>query len=374
MEGIALIRHASMRNFIALSLAASLSFASPLLAVDVVTDPVGFVKITALTNSDTFVSIPMTRLPIFAGGISSAVGNQITVTPSPGWTPNQFVYPSGTESNTFYVFIASGAKEGASFTITNNTVDTLLVDLDIDSLSGVVGGDKIQIIPYWTLGTLFPDGAGAVASTNTTLGARRTEVLFPDFEGTGINLSSSTKFFYLDTDGSGPLVGNWRKVGGGTTNQNPQVVLSDAYFVIRQNVPSSTTTLVMPGGVPMKKLRVPLYASNTSKQDTHAGLQRPASVTLDQSGLTNDGAFASSLSTSLSGRRDELLVFDNNAQQLNKSAAQVYFYSGGIWRKAGDAAVNAGSSNVFLAGRGVLVRKFTNATPDTLIWINTPNY
>jgi hypothetical protein len=71
----------------------------------VVTDPVGFTTTPLSGNSDTFVSVPFTRPPVFIGAISSAAGNTITAAGNP-WMANQFVY-GGTQHDRFYALIGS---------------------------------------------------------------------------------------------------------------------------------------------------------------------------------------------------------------------------------------------------------------------------
>lgn len=69
------------------------------------TDPVGYASVALQANSDTLVSIPFTRAVEFTGAIASVNGSTITVSGSPGWATNKYVYPSGTQSNTYYAII-----------------------------------------------------------------------------------------------------------------------------------------------------------------------------------------------------------------------------------------------------------------------------
>src|SRR5471030_3097780 len=86
----------------------SAAFAASLLPVaaiaqtSVVSDPVGFLTTSCLGNSDTFVSVPFTRPPEFVGAIQSVAGSIITVTGTPGWTGNQFVYAIGAQPKHYY--------------------------------------------------------------------------------------------------------------------------------------------------------------------------------------------------------------------------------------------------------------------------------
>src|ERR1041384_3285018 len=99
-------------------------YASVSLGETVVTDPVGFTSTSCLSNSDTLVSIPFTRPQTFVGAAASIVGGTITVSGSPGWTTNQFVYVQGTQPNHYYALIGpastSNPKEGHTYPIPAN--------------------------------------------------------------------------------------------------------------------------------------------------------------------------------------------------------------------------------------------------------------
>ncbi len=148
----------------ALLLLASISAAS------VVTEPAGFTTTSCLSNSDTLVTIPFTRPQAFVGSVVSVSGGTVTVSGSPGWTTNQFVYAQGSQSNHYYALIGAAAvanpkeaavanpKEGHAYPITANSSSSFTVDTTNDSLTGVPANAQVVIIPYWTLATVFPRG------------------------------------------------------------------------------------------------------------------------------------------------------------------------------------------------------------------------
>ena len=133
--------------------------------VVVMSDPVGFLTRSSLSNSDTYYSIPFTRPPDFVGAIQSvgasintiASTSTITVAGAP-WVQNQFVYVPGTQPKHYYALIGSagGPKEGHSYFVTANTNNTVTVDTSGDNLAGVPGTAQLLLIPYWTPDTLFP--------------------------------------------------------------------------------------------------------------------------------------------------------------------------------------------------------------------------
>jgi len=336
--------------------------ASATAQTNVVTDPVGFYKIVAISNSDTFVAIPFTRPPAYMGLVESVSDSNVVVSGSPGWTVNQWVYPAdGAASNTYYVLFRSGQKEGAHFTIISNTADTLILDLDVENLNGVTNGTQISIIPYWTLGTVFPNGEGVVPSPSPL--NRATEIRIPDFGGVGINLAPSQTYYFHG--------GYWKKVGGGNVNYNSAVLLRDGYFIMRQNT-ATNTTLVAQGAVPMNKLRIVLYTRSDGQQDNFIALTRPASMSLNDSGLYESGAFSNS--PSALQRTDELKVFDNELPGQNKAPSETYYRLTTGWRKVGGGNTDYGPTNVFVPGKGYLIRKAAVTNSPNFFWVNSANY
>ena len=90
------------------------SFVVAVPAIDVraetASTPAGFFKVTCLGNSDTIVSIPFTRPEAAFALVQSIAGSVVTVSGTPDWLVDQFVYASGTQSNTYYLRFTSGGK------------------------------------------------------------------------------------------------------------------------------------------------------------------------------------------------------------------------------------------------------------------------
>lgn len=325
----------------------------------VLAKPAGFYQFPLLGNSDTFVSIPFVRPYSSAGLVSSVSANVVDVTGAPAWAPNQWVYGPGTQTNTYFLFFASGAKEGRYFTITGNTGNSVTLDLEGDTLSSVAILDRVTVIPYWTLGSVFPGGEGIFSSP--TPGSRTTEILIPDFSGAGINRSTARTYYFWNSA--------WRQVGSGAAVKNDDVLLPDGFFIVRHNS-SASTTLTTHGSLVAERWRLPLNIRASGKQDNIVALPRPVSVSLNDSGLIESGAFATSPSPG--NRVDELLVFNNALAQKNKSAAGTYYHWNGGWRKVGSGSSDVGADLVFTPGMGVLIRK--GAGPGLPLWVNAPNY
>lgn len=347
---------------------------------------VGFNTITALGNSDTRFSVPLHRSPVYQGLVQSVSGNVITVQGLPGWTLNQFVYSSGSQSNTYYLSVGSGNKEGMFYTVTTNSADsgttntsTLAVDTagdTIDGGAGIMNGDSISIIPFWSFGTLFPGGQGITPAATVSGSGNLTQILVISQSSPGTNLSASSTYYYYPGNGTTQLPG-WRRVGGGFANlKDDDVILPDSPVVIRQSGVGTAAIVTATGNVPQSDRRYIVGTlQNNTAQDNWVSIDLPVPLTLAQSNLAQSGAFTHASSVSGSGG-DQLLVFNDAASGLNKSASATYYYYPGNgttqlpgWRKIGGGFANLFDSTVvFQPGSGYIIRKQATATASTSIW------
>ena len=326
---------------------------------EIASDPAGFCKLTFLGNSDTIISMPFSRPTAASVTVSSISNNVVEVRGTPNWTADQFVYAAGIQSNTHYLRFESGAKEGRYYSITANGTNTLVLDLGGDSLAGVAYNDRLVVVPYWTLASIFRNGNGIHASSSPE--DRRTEVLTPDFDGDGINLNA-VKTYYFEN-------GFWKQVGMGSANKNDDPFLPNCYLIVRHNIATNTTLNAM-GAVIVSKIGLPLKTLTTVKQDNFVGLARPVPISLRDSELISSGAFSSSATPG--GRTDELLTFDNTATNHNKSAFATYYHWNGAWRRVGSGATVMDDNQIFIPGTGVIIRKGTNSVSP--LWVNPVTY
>lgn len=330
---------------------------SSLNAQSVTTAPVGAVTFTAKANSDSLIAVPMARPVSFSSKVSSVSGTQIVLA-SDSLTSAQFQYVAGTQPNTYYIQLTSGAKAGQLSTIVANSANSITTEFEADILAGIQSGDSFEVRPYWTLGTLFPAASANtsfVASTSNLASGRRTEILIPDFTNVGINKAASAIYFYNSY---------WRKSGDTTPNRNDVILPPDGFITIRGNNYSTDTTLTVVGAVPPLVQTTSLLAS-TTQNDNPVGLSVPVDRTLSQLGL-NSSAFVPSTSNLASGRGDELLVFDNAQAVKNKAASAIYFYNG-FWRKSGATSADQGST-VIPAGSAIVIRKKAQASASVVDW------
>lgn len=326
----------------------------------VTTEAVGFNSVTCLAGSDTRCSVPLSPETAFVGVVGSATGvGPAVLTPlsNPAWVANQF-------ASYYYVKMTSGARAGWYYQITSNTNADVTIDLAGDSLA-IAANDSFRICRFWTLATLFPPATQTtiVASTSTLVSGRRTEVLFPDSTSLGTNLGASSIFFIHG--------GIWKKSGQGNTDFGTQIITPDSFFIVRHGHSSivASTVYTVVGGVDLSANATPLATQAGAGQDNPVTTGRPVPVSLVDLDLISSGAFVASTSQLVSGRKDELHVYDNAVAALNKSASAIYYYHNGNWKRSG---TNAISDTVMLApSEGFLIRKASNGVGGSVTWSQT---
>ncbi len=371
----------SSTQFRALSVAILCSIAPALQAqTTATTDPVGFVTVALAANSDSYVFIPFKRTPAFAGAANAAINaNVIPVTDTP-FTANQFVYVQFTQPNHYYVFLNTGTKAGSYYTVTGNTTNSLTIDPNGDNLSAaILPGTTFQIIPYDTLGTIFPAGKGVDASAGNGVGVRQTEILIPDGVSSGIDLALPVSYYY-NSNTALPGAG-WRKAGAGGVLADDDVLYPDQFFVVRNKAASAGNNLTFLGTVPMATLITPVGTIAVStNQDNAVALPIPGNLTLTQSNIWESGAFLGSASHGVGSRGDQILVYDNSIPGRDKGSDFSYYYYTGTsspgpgWRKAGISGVLANNDVIIKAGLGLVIRKKSTGPILTSIWSVKPPY
>lgn len=317
--------------------------------------PVGGMTLPAAASTDTFVSVALATNAAWVGTVASVSGSDITVTGSPGWSTDTFISP-----NYHYVRFLGGALQGHYMSIIGNTSGTLTVDAAGLNLSSLLAGDKMEIAPYWTLGTLYPASQADTAFTTTTnTFARKTQLLFFDDTTNGINRSAAATYYFYN--------GAWRKVGQATTISFDNTIVYPDTFFIQRNV-TTPTALIHLGRVQPGYLSTILTAS-TVQNDNYVALAFPKDVTLDGTGLAASGFTASTNTFSL---KDQLLWFDPSGTGTNRSSTYTYFYYNGAWRRKGESVSVDFGPTVLAAGSGFIIRKAANGI--TAPWAFSTGY
>lgn len=341
----------SLEAILVAAVVACPSLASIAFSQSAATDPVGFISDTIPAHSDAAVTAPLNRPPVFQGTIASIAGNTITVTGSPNWqtAPKQFVRVPGTQPDTYFAQVGNGTKAGLYAAITDNGSNSFVVQLNAgDNLTGIAtdasagagNGAKVTVIPFWTPATLFP--------SNWPAG---TEVLLFDTNAAGVNLAPTQVINYNGTQ--------WLDEATFANASDLLIYPADS-FVVRNNSGAAVPRTVL-GSVPMIHHRsvISTLAANTP-QDNRIAYNSPTAQLIGTVGL----GFTTG---------DELLVFDNAAAGVNKSASQVLLYNGSGW--IDEASFTDVTSTFSLQpGKGYVYRKAATASAQDFVWQATQTY
>lgn len=362
------------------------------------TTPLGYVTYDCPGNSDTRIGAPFHRKAEFVGKVDTVAGTVaapiITVEGSPGWTAGAFVPTTAAgqapDRDVYFLLISSGdggVPENTDFVgrwyeVTANGTDTITLDTGGEDIStAVVSGTQVQLIPFWTLDSLFPSGQGV--HPTPTFANFNSEILIPDTMTAGVNLSNSETYFYYSGAAAGGA--GWRKAGSSPLGVwGNQPLSPDLQVIIRHNI-STATTVVPMGHVFTAPYKTPVsrLASNVG-QDNAVFLTVPIDVNLGDSQLYDPVSMTGAVEpnmTFLAANGDQVLVFDATEVNQNKSNAETYFYYGGAaaggpgWRKVGDSPlIKHDGTDVFTLDKQVVVRKAAPGAAATVIWGMTPGY
>jgi uncharacterized protein (TIGR02597 family) len=188
--------------------------------------------------------------------------------------------------------------------------------------------------------------------------------LLPNLTGQGTNLAPSATYYITSNV--------WKKFGDTTRPSFGDVILyPDNYFIVRHNSTVTQSTVFKSiGEIEAKNFSIFLSTRASGKQDNFIGLPRPVAVKLVDLGL-DETAFVNSPSTL--ARKDELLVFNNDAAIRNKAPSATYYRLAAGWRKFNDGSTDHNNTTI-PAGAGFLIRKAATATGASVLWKNTSAY
>jgi uncharacterized protein (TIGR02597 family) len=333
-------------------------------AQTVTSDVVGYVNQTFAAGSDTIVVPQLLRPAEFAGAVSSVSvsgGNATLVCPGATFSANSFQYAATTQPKRYFASVTSGTLTGTGFLVVSNGTGDITVSLDgLTATSADITG--IVVHPLWTLNTLFPASDANVTftpSTGTTTATRRTQLVMPNFTGTGINRAASAVYFY------NPAVSDWVATTATSVKAGDTPLVPSQYLIHRNTggTPVQLTATVV-GSVFSKPGAMYLGTLTTGFNDTPCGLARPTDYKLSEIGL-DDTNFMQSTGTTTGTRRDQILVYSTTGSGINRSPTAVYFKTGGTWRAT--TASTTPVDPVIPAGSAMIIRKYQSDGNDRVV-------
>lgn len=346
-----------------LTLAAALTSTSSR-AVDVYTDPVGFITLTirgtngtpaGTTSALSYVGLGMTQLVVKQGRITGAASNEL-VDALATWSDDQFNGASGLH----FIEITSGPYAG----LVDDIVKTVSATKKIYTANNLaslglanITNQTYRIRKHWTIAAVFGPNNEAGLQGGTSA-ATADNVLVPDQNG---NLVT----YWYKTGGFPPGTG-WRKAADASTNVgNDPIYFGDGVVVRRRT--GSTVTVKLVGAVKLGQSILPVQTGDNFVSNPFA-----ANLTLNSSGLYTGNATTGLKGGSSAGTADNVLLPTGPNGSL-----EIYWYKdsgfpiGTGWRKGSDASTNVGSTPLAIANGVVLRRKAPNGPFD---WYAQPPY
>jgi len=305
-----------MKKLLPLLIGTSVIFIHSALCQNATTTPVGATTLTVrgktgATNANSFISLNLARPTAYEGviGTKSLTGSPSVITFSSNlFTAGQF---SGTGKN-HYLQVTNGTNNGLVSQVVSNTVNSITLADDISDVL-VDNTTTFKLVPYWTLSTAFPNGAGLNGGVGATA-ADNITILPP--------VGAGLVYFYNTT------AGKWRR---GTTDSSDVVIPPGSGLMFTRKI-AGDVSIQLTGVVntgPTEAV-VGAGAASTSRNTVIANPYPIASVTLASSGL-----YSGSPSTGVVGgpsgtTADNVVIYDPVT-----GVASSYYYNTNFnqWRR-----------------------------------------
>jgi len=325
------------------------------------TTPVGYVTIDVPALGDTTITPPLERPTVLATSAVSISGNDIGAS---SITAGAYTSPQS------YIVVTSGPLVGKRFKIASNTASAITVEGGATTLQaqGFVSGNTYKVVPYWTLNTLFPNGAGVGSSADAL---NPTSFVFASSTGYGVNKASAVSYFYCTGDVENGVTAGWYDANDPFTSplDNTIIDLSRAYSI--RNAQATLKSVVVSGQIPATAVSIPISV-NTAFNDVNLGAPYPVDVSLPSSGLQS----AIQASPDALNPVEVIYVYNDTLSGFNKASSVGYFYCSGDtengvvagWYDVNDPFTAPITSNVIKAGRCLVIRKAPYSASGTIPW------
>ncbi len=256
---------------------------------------VGYNRVEVPAASDALITVPFNQTIEGSYTVTATTGAGVTVADT--LEANEY-------ANAYYVRFLTGDASGLWSTITSNDTNTMVLE-NLDVLALVSAGDEFRVYRHETLGSVFPKGMLGVSFLNGT----QVWIYENDINAMVQNKSAGKVAGYSTT------LGRW--AGAGVSNDT--ILEPETQFIVRNNSPTETLTVVTNGVVPDHEVS----ALAAPDGDLVIGSGYPVPVVLKTAGLEGNGR--------------QIWFYDNSAVGTNKSAYKVAGYSTtlGKWAGAG---------------------------------------
>jgi uncharacterized protein (TIGR02597 family) len=316
-------------------------------AVDVFTDPVGFITVNPVPNGLAFIGLGLTQIPALRGVVGTVSGQQVPVNST--LTPGQFNATS--EGAAYYIedVNTNGATAGFSDDIvSNDAANVYTADSDGAFLAT---GDTFKIYPHQTLNTVFgpQDQAGLVGS-NTSALADNIIVWNP------VTQNSATYWYRANSGTPG-----WRGPAGVGTDAGNTPLYVDQDVEVQSKYAKTTNSVILVGAVKLG----PTITVVPSTGLAFVGDMYATSLTLSNLNLHTGNVNTGVIGSNTAALADNVIVWDPVVQ-----GGVTYWYRANSatpgWRGPQGVGTDAGTNVLPLGCVLKIQRKYAPAFTWTL--------
>jgi uncharacterized protein (TIGR02597 family) len=316
--------------------------------VNVYTDPVGFITLTAEGTSGpgsspalSFWGLGMTPIVALRGVITSSTSNQIGIA---GLTAGAF--NPGPQGNLYYIEDI-GSNNTAVIGVSDDVVANDANFVYTLANDGFAVGDQVKIYPHWTLASALgaTDAAGLQPGSATT--ADQVLVQNP-------NTQLYATYYYATASKS--IGAGWKKSGGGNTDYSQLPLYQDQGILISRQQ-STNLSVQLVGAVKLGNSAIPLIGNASAPYlNFGANVYASSATTLGLSKLYTDGNSTDSFVAGSATTADQVLIHNDATGLYN-----TYYYAtasksiGAGWKQSGGGNVDASGTPIAL-GANILIK------------------
>jgi len=263
-------------------------------ATDVVTDPVGFITLTAYGTSGasgkSYLGLGMTQIPTNVGLVSAVSGLQATLS-SP--LPNGGFNKVGANA-AYFITVTTGSVAGVMSDIVSNNGTSVFTS---EALPAASVGQNYEIIPHWTIASVFgPNDESGLQKGNAST-ADLIQIFNPVTQ-------AYAPYYYAVS--SKTVTAGWKDSLGNDAAATTMYI--DQGFLI-QKATTTNLTVKLVGAVKLGPTVIPLGANKNYVGNVYAS----GNMTLGTSMLYNGGNPTNSLVAGNASTADLVQIYDSVA-------------------------------------------------------------
>jgi len=316
-------------------------------AVDVFTDPVGFITLNPVPNGLAFLGLGLTQIPAVRGLAGTASGQQLPLNVT--MTPGQFNATS--EGAQFYIEDVATLSANAGFSddiVSNDAGNVYTANSDG---AFILNGDAFKIYPHQTLNTVFgPQNQAGLVGSNTLANADNIVVFNP--------VTQTPETYWFRTSGATP---GWRGPAGVATDAGNTPLYVDQDVEIVSKYTKTTNSVMLVGAVKLG----PTITVVPSTGLAFVGNMYATSLTLSNLNLHTGNANTGVIGSNTLANADNVVVWDPVAQ----TPVTYWFRTSGAtpgWRGPQGVATDAGTNVLAIGSVLQIQRKYAPAFEWTL--------